>query len=104
MRRRYDGGERVCDIAKSMGSHHSTVTKIVKRRTRNFDKERADIDSLRNNLKDIARSAAMECPACGEIALEAQRIDTTPDGRTDYTVYECSKCGIETSFTGQVWT
>ena len=60
-----------------------------------------DRDSLRNTLQDIARSAAMECPACGEIALEAQRIDTTPDGRLDFMMYECSECGIETAFTGE---
>ncbi len=45
-------------------------------------------------------SEPLECPACSEIALEAQRIDTTPDGRLDFMMYECSECGIETAFTG----
>ncbi len=57
-----------------------------------------DGDSLHNNLLSIARSAAMECPKCSETALEAQRIDTDNNGR-DFTMYECSECGIETAFT-----
>ena len=63
-----------------------------------------DGDSLHNTLQDIARSAATECPKCSEIALQAQRIDTTPDGRLDFMMYECGECGIETTFTGQAWT
>ena len=71
------------------------------------EKERqADIDSLRNNLKEIARSAAMECPACSEIALEAQRIirkhvfSDRQQRTQNFTMYKCSECGIETAFTG----
>jgi len=71
------------------------------------EKERqADIDSLRNNLEDIARSAAMECPACGKTALEAQRIirkhvfSDRQQRTQNFTMYKCSECGIETAFTG----
>ncbi len=46
-------------------------------------------------------SEPLECPACGETSLEAQRIDTTPDGRLDFMMYECGECGIETAFTGE---
>ena len=68
-------------------------------RTRQADID--DGDSLHNTLQDIARSAVMECPKCSEIPLEAQRIDTTPDGRLDFMMYECGECGIETAFTGE---
>ena len=66
-----------------------------------------DRDSLRNTLQDIARSAAIECPACSEIALEAQRIirkhvfSDRQQRTQNFTMYKCSECGIETAFTGK---
>jgi len=36
----------------------------------------------------------MECPECGKITLQAQDIETTPDGK-DFIKYECSECHHE---------
>ncbi len=64
-------------------------------------------DSMHNTLLSIARSAAIECPACSEIALEAQRIirkhvfSDRQQPTQNFTMYECSECGIETAFTGK---